>query len=1027
MILMISIESNYDSSKKSLPASLQIRTNKHRCFIFCIGHTSLTCVPGIGKKNKQLLNQSGIHDLTTLYSKYRSIDNIEDFKQWLMYDIGFTSYQANMTTCGISSKLGDFKDTYTGLLPICCSSKERRNEKYSLLLNHGNINKRYRHIQSTNEKINEREIKRLKIEEIKSDKRLINSFHDQIENQKLVNTSIEHEAFISATVNDSITNKGARPSPIDDQLFSSSRDQSSNKYESSDNQISQQTTTDVSIDSQKQKCPSLEQISLSHEFPMDNLSLEIVKFNPATTNLKLNNSTSSQQLHLNSIFNSIEQTLSIKESLNVSSKVDSELTKFKHNRDQEQINEITTEKSSITHKSTLVKVGSNLLTESLIEENSQAERNEELPAMDHNNLTMLCESSSDSEDKLNGISASAQEQLQFTVEVIQDEKDELLSAIEISPNSTFKKNLSRKSILRSTQSNSSSHFDTSVLLASIKQQERTQTKLFSKIKSSIAESTKTIINDKTNLGKTSKSTEVNNKSISAIRRSYALLPVSTPAALPIKPKSMKKIDNKFNNISLISSSNNPSSKKENDLDQDEVLAFSQIMNDTNGCNRKYSLPTAKLISSTVNLSSVMSDNKPQEHRIQNFEEEIEKMISHIMNQALQIAHEARKSSELHRPPFAIQSYNEQVQSTILSPMVKSKSKDSRCLALLEQDSIVRNATSQIRIDQYQNNTTNIKENSSDNSKPKHIQQDYSNILSTVNPMSLSNTGNILNEISSPKINSQSLVTDQKLNNQHQQEHEIDLTTMPTDGFPTTNVSKHNPVIEFDSFSVSNKECSLSKCSIAGTEKLSEPMKISSSPLSSSDSMHSINRINAAIDKIQYHSNLGNCFEKVKTNKNSQNLCFTSSEIFDNTIASSNIIQCSKEFSNAAVIPPCHTSRLPTLQNIKENESMKKNLSEIINRNEKFESKNQISSPVIPSPCISLWENISNEKIQPQNKDYHFTFIDIHQEDQKINSTNHNQNSYSSNALFTFITRQQYLKERQILNEHILYNRRTKPS
>ncbi|CAM2703855.1 unnamed protein product [Rotaria socialis] len=955
MILMISIESNYDSSKKSLPASLQIRTNKHRCFIFCIGHTSLTCVPGIGKKNKQLLNQSGIHDLTTLYSKYRSIDNIEDFKQWLMYDIGFTSYQANMTTCGISSKLGDFKDTYTGLLPICCSSKERRNEKYSLLLNHGNINKRYRHIQSTNEKINEREIKRLKIEEIKSEKRLINSFHDQIE------------------------------------------------YESSDNQISQQTTTDVSIDSQKQKCPSLEQISLSHEFPMDNLSLEIVKFNPATTNLKLNNSTSSQQLHLNSIFNSIEQTLSIKESLNVSSKVDSELTKFKHNRAQEQINEITTEKSSITHKSTLVKVGSNLLTESLIEENSQAERNEELPAMDHNNLTMLCESSSDSEDKLNGISASAQEKLQFTVEVIQDEKDELLSAIEISPNSTFKKNLSRKSILRSTQSNSSSHFDTSVLLASIKQQERTQTKLFSKIKSSIAEPTKTIINDKTNLGKTSKSTEVNNKSISAIRRSYALLPVSTPA------------------------SNNPSSKKENDLDQDEVLAFSQIMNDTNGCNRKYSLPTAKLISSTVNLSSVMSDNKPQEHRIQNFEEEIEKMISHIMNQALQIAHEARKSSELHRPPFVIQSYNEQVQSTILSPMVKSKSKDSRCLALLEQDSIVRNATSQIRIDQYQNNTTNIKENSSDNSKPKHIQQDYSNILSTVNPMSLSNTGNILNEISSPKINSQSLVTDQKLNNQHQQEHEIDLTTMPTDGFPTTNVSKHNPVIEFDSFSVSNKECSLSKCSIAGTEKLSEPMKISSSPLSSSDSMHSINRINAAIDKIQYHSNLGNCFEKVKTNKNSQNLCFTSSEIFDNTIASSNIIQCSKEFSNAAVIPPCHTSRLPTLQNIKENESMKKNLSEIINRNEKFESKNQISSPVIPSPCISLWENISNEKIQPQNKNYHFTFIDIHQEDQKINSTNHNQNSYSSNALFTFITRQQYLKERQILNEHILYNRRTKPS
>ncbi|CAF2125212.1 unnamed protein product [Rotaria magnacalcarata] len=778
MILMISIESNYDSSKKSLHASLQIRTNKHRCFIFCIGHTSLTCVPGIGKKNKQLLNQSGIHDLTTLYSKYRSIDNIEDFKQWLMYDIGFTSYQANMTTCGISSKLGDFEDTYTGLLPICCSSKERRNEKYSLLLNHGNINKRYRHIQSTNEKNNEREIKRLKIEEIKSEKRLINSFHDQI---------------------------GARPSPIDDQLFNSSRDKLSNKYESSDNQISQQTTTDVGIDSEKQKRPSLEQISLSHEFP--SLSLEIVKSNQATTNLKLNNSISSQQLRLNSIFNSIDETLSIKESLNVSSKIDSELTKFKHNRDQEQIFTLFTE------------------------------RNEELPAMDHNNLTMLCESSSDSEDKLNGIFASAKEKFQFIVEAVQDEKDELLSAIEISPNSTFKNNLSRKSILRSTQSNSTSYFDTSILLALIKQHEHTQTKLFPKIKSSITESAKTIINDKTNLEKTSKSTEIDNKSISAIRRSYALLPVSTPAALPIKPKSVKKIDDKFNNISLISASNNPSSRKENDLEQDELLAFSQIMNDTNGCNIKSSLSTDKLISSTVNLSSVMPDNKSQEHKIQNFEEQIEKMISQILSQALQIAQEARKSSELHTPTFAIQSYNEQVKSTILSPMVKSKSKDSRSLALLEQDSIIRNATSQIQIDQYQNNTTNIKENSSDNSKPKHVQQDYSNILSMVNPMSLSNTGNIFNEISSsfhthssadetvkklskstieyiksisPKINPQSLVTDQKLNNQHQQENEIDLTAMPIGSFPTTNVSKRNPVIEFDSFSVSNKECSLSK-------------------------------------------------------------------------------------------------------------------------------------------------------------------------------------------------------------------------
>ncbi|CAF2330052.1 unnamed protein product [Rotaria sp. Silwood2] len=167
---MISTESKFYSSKNSIYESLQVRTNKHRCFVFCIGHTSLTCVPGIGQKNKYLLNQSGIYDLTTLYSKYHSINNIANFKQWLEYDIGFTSYQAKMTTCGLSSKLGKIKELNTGLIPICCSTKERRKEKYRLLFNNKNINKRNQNIKLINGKN-----KKLKI---KPENLLTNSSYD---------------------------------------------------------------------------------------------------------------------------------------------------------------------------------------------------------------------------------------------------------------------------------------------------------------------------------------------------------------------------------------------------------------------------------------------------------------------------------------------------------------------------------------------------------------------------------------------------------------------------------------------------------------------------------------------------------------------------------------------------------------------------------------------------------------------------------------------------------------------------------
>ena len=112
---------------------LQIRTNKHRCFVFCLGHTSLASVPGIGRKNKQLLNEAGIEDLATLYAKYRQINSVQRFQYWLERDIGFTTYQAKMTTCGIGSKLGEIKEINTGLTPVCCPRMGRGHEDQSAI------------------------------------------------------------------------------------------------------------------------------------------------------------------------------------------------------------------------------------------------------------------------------------------------------------------------------------------------------------------------------------------------------------------------------------------------------------------------------------------------------------------------------------------------------------------------------------------------------------------------------------------------------------------------------------------------------------------------------------------------------------------------------------------------------------------------------------------------------------------------------------------------------------------------------
>ncbi|CAF0780704.1 unnamed protein product [Rotaria sp. Silwood1] len=284
---MISTESKFYTSKNSISESLQIRTNKHRCFVFCIGHTSLTCVPGIGKKNKYLLNQSGIHDLTTLYSKYRSINNIENFKQWLENDIGFTSYQAKMTTCGLSTKLGKIQELDKGLIPICCSTKERREEKYKLLFHNKNINKRIHNMKLINEKN-----KKLKIEKNKSKSLLTNSSYDQIESLKLFNTLTQEETSLLPHE----VSFGEKFKVNIDSIQSTKQNSSSLDMNNIQNIDSNQTTT-------------------SHEFPKINLLLD---------------SEHSKQLEINQIHNKIDKTLSTIESSNIS-----ELQQSKDNRDQQ--------------------------------------------------------------------------------------------------------------------------------------------------------------------------------------------------------------------------------------------------------------------------------------------------------------------------------------------------------------------------------------------------------------------------------------------------------------------------------------------------------------------------------------------------------------------------------------------------------------------------------------------------------------------------------------------------------------------
>ncbi|CAF3929388.1 unnamed protein product [Rotaria sordida] len=245
---------------------------------------------------------------------------------------------------------------------------------------------------------------------------------------------------------------------------------------------------------------------------------------------------------------------------------------------------------------------------------------------------------------------------------------------------------------------------------------------------------------------------------------------------------------------------------------------------------------------------------------------------------------------------------------------------------------------------------------------------------------------------------------------------------------------------------------------------------------SSSSISSINKINSSIDKIETNSSHRNCFEK-ETNSTIQHdyLLLNNSPSKNKfaSISTSNFNQISnlttelpinkiltednkqssllsttlfnynkKDKLNSTMIPSYHMKQLPISPKIKDNEFINKNLSEIINKNEKFDqiSDNdelkiisylanskyqQISNPSTPKPCNPLWNNISNEKILSQHKNNHLTAIENNKFSKEINHKDHNQNYHSSTTLFTFITRQQYLKEQQTLNEHILYVKQTK--
>ena len=138
---------------------------------------------------------------------------------------------------------------------------------------------------------------------------------------------------------------------------------------------------------------------------------------------------------------------------------------------------------------------------------------------------------SSTDENLNDIFALTTQKLQPTLNALQDKKDEILSASKNSPNSSIKSEYPRKSILRNTQSNSTSQLKSNVLWAAIKQRQELTYKIIQSPKTDWIE---TAVNYGIDSGLQSKSNEVSliaidDKSISAIERSYSLLPLSTAA------------------------------------------------------------------------------------------------------------------------------------------------------------------------------------------------------------------------------------------------------------------------------------------------------------------------------------------------------------------------------------------------------------------------------------------------------------------------------------------------------------------
>jgi hypothetical protein len=140
---------------------------------------------------------------------------------------------------------------------------------------------------------------------------------------------------------------------------------------------------------------------------------------------------------------------------------------------------------------------------------------------------------STADEKLNEIFVLTKKKLQPTLNALQDKKDEILSASKNIPNSFSGNDIPRKSILRSVQSKSVSNAD--VLLAAIKQQQQQTEDISNKTTESPEEAwIKNAVNYGIDSGIEIQPNEVSldktsDKSISTIRRSYASLPLSTPA------------------------------------------------------------------------------------------------------------------------------------------------------------------------------------------------------------------------------------------------------------------------------------------------------------------------------------------------------------------------------------------------------------------------------------------------------------------------------------------------------------------